>query len=146
MHIVSTQIIDAPVERVFRTIAHIEEFSKVVPYIVKVEFLSEKESGPGTRFREMRLMNGKHVAIELEVTQYVENERIRLVSDSGGTVWDTLFTVKAVEEGTELTMSMEGRAYKLMSRLMNLLIAPIVRKGVQRDMDAVKAYCQGTGG
>ncbi|KAB2847196.1 MAG: hypothetical protein F9K45_00175, partial [Melioribacteraceae bacterium] len=64
-----TKNINAPVEKVFNTVAHIEEFSKTVPHIVKVEFLTELKTGAGTRFRETRLMKGKEAATELEVTE-----------------------------------------------------------------------------
>ena len=43
--------IEAPVEAVFRTVAHVEEFSRAVPHILRVEFLSEAKEGVGARFR-----------------------------------------------------------------------------------------------
>ena len=91
-----TRTIDAPLDVVFRTVADIRQFSKALPRIVKFEFLSEVKSGVGTRFRETRLMKGKEATTELEVTEFIENDRIRLVADDHhGTVWDTLFAVKA---------------------------------------------------
>ncbi len=39
-------------------------------------------------------MDGKEAATELEVTEYVKNDRIRFAADSHRTVWDSLFTVK----------------------------------------------------
>lgn len=32
---------------------------------------------------------------ELEVTEFVENDHVRYVTDSHGTVWDTVMSVKA---------------------------------------------------
>ena len=108
-----TRRIAAPVGVVFRTVADIRQFSQVVPQIIRIEFLSDVRSGIGTRFRETRLMNGQEMATELAVTEYVENDRVRIVSDAGGTVWDTVFTVAAAEGSTELTMVMEARPYEL---------------------------------
>lgn len=82
--------INAPIEVVFKTVAEIENFSKAVPHITKIEFLTECKKGPGTKFRETRLMKGKEATTELEVTEHVENERVRLVAGSHGTVWDTV--------------------------------------------------------
>ena len=63
-------------------------------------FLSEVRTGVGTRFRETRLMHGKERSTELEVTEYVENERVRMVADTDGTVWDSVFVVSPVEGKT----------------------------------------------
>ena len=137
-----TRTIDAPIELVFKTVADIKQFSQAIPHIVNVEILSEIQTGVGTRFRETRLMRGKEATTELEVTEYFENERIRLVSDAGGTIWDTVFTVAPKDGQTELTMTMDADAYKLLSKLMNPFIMGMVKKAVENDMDAVKAFCE----
>lgn len=61
--------IHAPVDLFFRTVAIISEFSNAAPKITKVEFLSVNRSGLGCRFRETRLMKGREVTMELEVTR-----------------------------------------------------------------------------
>lgn len=134
--------INAPIEQVFDAVAHVENFSKAVPHITNVEFLSESHAGVGTRFRETRLMRGRESTTELEVTEYVENESIRLVSDQGGTIWDTIFTVTPKGDQTELAMVMDAKAYKLLAKLMNPFIKGIVKKAVEEDMDAIKAHCE----
>ena len=142
-----TRTIHAPVEAVFNTVAHIESFSDAIPDIVNVEFVSEKRSGVGARFKETRLMRGKEVTVELEVTEYVENERIRLVSDQGGTIWDTVFTIEPAGDGAVgLTMVMDANAYKLMAKLFNPLIKGMIQKHIEKDMDAVKAFCEDRAG
>ncbi len=134
--------IEAPIELVFDTVADIRQFSKAIPHIIKVEFLSEVQSGIGTRFRETRLMNGKETSTELEVSEYVKNERIRIVADSHGAVWDTVFTVTSDSRYTELTMVMDASAYKLLQKVMIPLISGMVKRAVEQDMDAVKAFCE----
>ena len=140
---VATRTIAAPVDRVFATVAHIDRFQEAVPHITNVEFLTETRSGVGTRFRETRLMRGREASTELEVTEYVQDERVRLVSDGGGTVWDTVFTVQASGSGTELSMVMDARPYKLTARVVNPMISRMLTKALETDMDAVKAYCEG---
>lgn len=141
-----SRTIDAPIEKVFDTVAHIENFSKALPHIIDVEFLSDKHSGVGTRFRETRRM-GKHaVSTELEVTEYVRNERVRLVSDAGRTIWDTVFTTTPAQGGgTELGLVMTAAPYKVMARIMNPLIKGMIRRAIEKDLDAVKAYCEDPG-
>jgi hypothetical protein len=83
--IVVTRVIDAPIDVVFNTVAHFQQFSAALPHIVNFEFLSDSETGIGTRFRETRVMNGKDMDTELEVVEYVLNDHTRTVPDSHGT-------------------------------------------------------------
>ena len=137
-----TRNIKAPIELVFKTVANISEFSKAIPHIVKVEYLSDIKSGVGARFRETRLMKGKETPTELEVTEYVKNDRVRLVADSHGTVWDTVFTVKREGDHTTLTMTMDARSTRLITRVVVFMISGMVKKAIGRDMDSVKAHCE----
>lgn len=134
--------IDAPIERVFDTVAHVENFAKAVPNIVTSEFLSDVTSGVGTRFRETRRMGGKEATTELEVTEYVENDRVRIVADAGGTIWDTVFAVAPNSDRVQLVLTMDARPYTFISRLVNPFIKGFVRKALESDMDAVKIYCE----
>lgn len=134
--------INAPIDKVFQTVADISQFSKAIPHIVKVEFLSEQKSGVGTRFKETRLMKGKEAATELEVAEYIENERVRIVSDTHGTIWDTLFTMTQIDKSVELVMVMEARAYKSLQKLMIPLVMSMIRRAIADDMDAVKKFCE----
>ena len=142
----TTRSIHAPVEVVFDTIADVRNFSKAVPHIVKVEFQTEQRVGEGTRFLETRIMNGREATVELEVAQYVKNERVRMISDAGGTVWDTVFTVEELDGKTEMKMAMEAKPHKFLARIMNWLIRGMVAKAVEADMDALKDYCESKSG
>ena len=97
-----TRTIDAPVDVVFEAVSEIGNLPNTVPDIVNVEFLSDVKSGVGTRFRETRLMKGKESTTDLEVTEFIDNEHVRMVADSHGTVWDSVFAVKATRGQTEL--------------------------------------------
>lgn len=136
------RIVNAPVDKVFSTVADIRNFSKAVPDIVDVEFLSDQKSGAGTRFLETRDINGREAVTELEVKEYLENDYIRIVADSHGTVWDSLFTVKENDNATTLTLVMKAKPYKLLPKLMNLVMKYFIRKALENDMDAVKSYCE----
>ncbi len=134
--------IDAPIEKVFDTVAHVENFAKAVPHIVRTEFLSDVTSGVGTRFRETRRMHGKETTTDLEVTEYIANRRVRILADAGGTVWDTVFEVVPEADHVTLTVSMDARAYRLIPKLINPFIRGFVQKAIESDMDAVKVYCE----
>ncbi|TQV69882.1 SRPBCC family protein [Exilibacterium tricleocarpae] len=146
MNVTLIRNIAAPPDVVFNTVADISQYAKAVRQIIRVEFLSETKTGVGTRFRETRMLAGREAATELEVTEFSPNERVRLVADSHGTVWDTVFTVTAQQGQTELIAVMEGRAYRLLPKVMNWLIGGMVKKAVAKDMDLVKAYCERAAG
>lgn len=137
-----TKTIAAPVERVFETIADLRNFKKAIPHIIDIEFLTETHQGVGTRFRETRLIKGRKSTTELEVTEYEPNDRIRMVTDSHGTIWDSVFTVREQGGGTRLTLIMEAKAHQFMAQLMNPVVMPAVRNAVASDLELVKAYCE----
>ncbi len=140
--IVITRTIDAPPDRVFSTVADIRNYANAIPAIVDVEILTEQETGVGTRFREARRMKNREVSTELEITEYVENERVRLIADSHGAVWDSVFTVRAKDGGTELVLTMESRAGGLIPRALNWLMSGMFRKALGQEMDALKTFCE----
>ena len=140
--VVVRRVVLAPVETVFRTVADSTHFSRAVSHIVKVEYLSAVRSGVGTRFRETRRTNGRDVSTELEVTEYAANDRVRIVSDAGGAVWDTEFVVSPSASGTDLTMTMDARPYRWHARLTVPFVLRMIRTAIEKDMDAVKTFCE----
>lgn len=138
--------IRAPREEVFEVTAHIEHYAEVIPGITGVEFLSDQRTGEGTVFRETRRMGKRSATTELEVTGYDPPKMTRIVSDEGGTIWDTIYTYAPTEDGTELTMVMEIRPHTFLARLTAPIAQRMVTKAIEADMDAVKAHCEGTAG
>ena len=142
-------IIEAPPEEVWGALSDIGNLPNRDEPVQKIEFLSPQKSGAGTRFRETRSMGSRTVETELEITESVPNESIRFVSDAGSTIWDTVY--RCHPEGapsgssTRLEIDMEARPYKLRARLMNLLIMPMVRKGMTKHLKDLKTYCESSG-
>ncbi|MFK8113150.1 MAG: SRPBCC family protein [Rubripirellula sp.] len=137
-----TKVIQAPPAIVFQAIADVPNLSNAVPYIKEIEILSDTQSGVGTRFRETRVMHGKEYITVLEVTEYSQDDHVRMVADEGGTVWDSLFQLIPRGDGTRLEMTMESRPYKWTSKIVTPLIQSIVQRGVEVNMDCVKKYCE----
>lgn len=69
-------------------------------------------------------------------------DHIRIVSDSHGTIWDSLFSVKKVNKNTELTLVMDANSYKFLPKLLNPVMRYFIKKEIAKDMDAVKMYCK----
>jgi carbon monoxide dehydrogenase subunit G len=132
----------APIEKVFAAIADIDTFPYRAEAITHVELLSEQRSGVGARFRETRMMKGRESQTELEVTEYVENDRIRMVADQGGTIWDTVFVVERTDSETRLNLTMDAKPYSLAAKLTTPLIKGMIAKFIRKDMDDIKAWCE----
>lgn len=133
--------IPVPVEVVFRAVTDIERLPDTNPEIVSVEFQSEQRTGVGTRFRETRRMGKREMATDLEVTEFVDNERARMVADSHGTVWDTVFTFVPSARGTAFAMEMDARGHKLFNRIMNRIMSPMFRRGMLKHLVQLERYC-----
>ncbi|NND03317.1 MAG: SRPBCC family protein [Acidimicrobiia bacterium] len=140
----SERTIEASIEDVFDVVAHIENFQKALPHIVGIEYLTEQNRGVGTRFKETRMMGKREATTELEVREYEPPALVRMVSDAGGTVWDTVFRLTAAGSATRLAMEMDAIPHKLMAKLSLPLIGGFVAKAVEKDLDAVKVYCEGS--
>ncbi len=142
-----TRTIAAPVDVVFPTVADVAQFSQAVPNVVQVEFLSDRKTGLGTRFRETRSLKGKEQTTELEVTEYVVNQHVRLVTpvDEHGFVWDSMFVVRPQGGATALTLTMDARTDRLIGKVMLRLIGGTLQTALEGDMDAVKRFCEGRG-
>lgn len=63
-------IIDRPVEQVFDFAANLDNASKFMPNVTKIEMLTEGGMKPGAKFRETRLMNGKERSAVIEITEH----------------------------------------------------------------------------
>lgn len=135
--------IDASPEVVFDAVTNIERLPEINEDVVRIEFLGEQKSGVGTRFRETRRMGKREMDTDLEVTEYVPHERARMVTDSHGTVWDTVFTVRAEGDGAHLEIAMDARPHKLMTKVMTPLMKPMFRKGMQKYLGVLAEHCAG---
>ena len=137
-----TRYIQAPLPLVFLRISDVRRFEEINESVTKIEFLTEQQSGVGTRFKETRLMKGREATTTLELTEYVENEHVRFVSDEGGTIWDTVMRVTENDGKTELSMVMDAKPYKFMARIITPLIKGMVSRAVVEDMDMLKVWCE----
>ena len=84
--------------------------------------------------------------MEFAVTEYVRDERVRIVNATGGTVWDSVYTIAPSNASTTLTLRMEARSRSLLTRVLLPVICLLVLRALARDIDAVKAWCERSSG
>ncbi len=137
-----TKEIAAPVPAVFAVLSNAEQFAAALPHVVRTEFVSEQRSGLGTVFRETRSLRGREMTFELQVTEYETDRKVRMVTESHGTVWDTLFEVEPDGEHTRLIVSSDAISERLLPKIRNWLFRGMMAKAVANDLDLLKAYVE----
>jgi carbon monoxide dehydrogenase subunit G len=143
--IVVVREINASADVVFATVADPRRFAQAISGVTKLDILSNTASGAGTRYRQSRTMKGQETTMEFAVTDYARNERVRIVNETHGTVWDSLFTVAPSGTGTRLAMRMETRSKPIVARWLMPLICLFITKAVEQDIQAVKSCCERAG-
>ncbi len=134
--------INAPIATVFNTIADIREFAKARPHVIECGITSTVVYGVGTRFYEIRKIDNRETKIEFEITEFEKDNKVRIVSDSHGAIWDTTFTVESELNVTKLTMVMDVKAYSMISHLMSPKVLGKIKSSIDGDMDMIKEYCE----
>jgi len=143
MRWIATRTIAAPSERVFRAVADPDESQRAIPEASPPEFLTERRSGVGTKFRATRTSRGKTQSFDMEVTELVPGDRVRIVNVTHGTLWDSVMSVRPDGGGqTVLTLTMDAVDERLFPRLMMRVIRGMVQKALEKDMSAIKEYCE----
>jgi hypothetical protein len=134
--------IHSPASTVFETIADPRGYAQAIDGVTNLEILPGPASGAGLRFRQSRTLSGRSGTMDFEVTEYVPDARVRIVNETHGTVWDSMFTMEPSAGGTTLRMRMDARPGRLLARLMMPIVMRMIRKAVEGDMDAVKTFSE----
>ena len=77
--------IEAPIGEVFGAVADARRFAEAIGGVKRLDYLTESTSGKGMRFRQRRVVNGKEMTMDFEVTDLVPNERVRIFNEIHGT-------------------------------------------------------------
>jgi hypothetical protein len=136
MRWISIRKVNAPPDRVFRVVGDPNEFQKAVGG-PPVEYL-----GSHTKFRATRITKGKAAAFEQEVIEFIPGQRVRMINVTHGTPWDSTFSVQPDAGGSILTLTMDAAPPNFIGRVMMHVIRRMLQKALEKDMDAVKGYCE----
>jgi len=134
--------IAAPVGKVFQVVADIEAYPDVFPSVTEIEFIGERRQGVGTRFTETRFASGRDGTSDVEVTEYVDGDHIRLRDEHLGSTWDTAYSVVDEDGSTLLTMAVEAEPHKLVARLTMALGMSGYSTNMEKHIDAIKAHTE----
>lgn len=136
----ASRVLNTSPEAVFAVLSNPDVTCDIVPCVVAAERLPGPTSGTGMRFRETRTMGKRKMTMDFEVTESMPPTRLRIVCDDHGTIWDSVYSLRDHPDGTELTITMDARAYQRLPKLMNPVMRPLFRKGLNQHLDALDEH------
>lgn len=117
-----TTVIDAPVATVFLWLEDNDRLKKWVPNIIEDEPLIETPEKVGSKFRQVFLENGREMEMIGEITEFSENERLRVYITGKMFDLDVDYILKPFSDTqTELTQDSDIKFKGMM-----VLFAPIM--------------------
>ncbi|MGH7674344.1 MAG: SRPBCC family protein [Gemmatimonadales bacterium] len=141
----------APPARVFAATTDFDAMRNWMPGFVGVDKLTAGPFSKGTKFRETRKMFGREATEHFEVTGYEAGKQVEFFVDGtkgssrrGEYRFRYAFTPSA--KGTTVTINGEisgmGKVGELIGRL---LMGPVMKKAVGKDLAALRKYVEGGG-
>jgi len=124
--------IKSPPEKVWPLLLW-ERCAEYNPSIKSVKSTSEKKRGVGATAHVLGKGDGQKFEYDIEVTEYVENDKCAWRTTSGD--WTALGSniLKPTEAGTELTMMIDYQLpYSLLGKIIDKLR---VRKSIERNIE-----------
>ncbi|HEX6909628.1 MAG TPA: SRPBCC family protein, partial [Longimicrobium sp.] len=137
---------------VFQALTDLEGAARWMPGIAQVERVGEVREGVGSRWRETRVMRGKEVTEELEVTHHHPPSHLTLridgtrgTSGRGTYVFDYHLAQRV--GGTEVRMNarIDGSLPPMLG-WMGPLLAPLIKRECARDLRALAQHLRETEG
>jgi hypothetical protein len=133
-----TRTYPASISETFALFADLANAPDRIPAIKKIEFLTPGPVGPGTKFKETRVVFKREATETFEVTAFDRDRRYELMTRSCGTEYRIAFAFTADGAGTRVDATFNVRAVsfwaKLFSPLARLAMG-MMKKCVAQDMD-----------
>jgi len=102
-----SNVIAAPVDRVFQLFTDIEHGPVYVSEIKRIEMLTPGSVRRGTRWRETRDVMGVQDSAEMEITSFERNRMYTITHHKAGVQVDTSFWFEPVDGGTNVSVEFE---------------------------------------
>ncbi len=125
-----TQMINAPIEKVWPLISDITKHSQWSPKPFSVELVSGDNGAVGSKYRSIGFVPPaeKNHANDVEITEIVPNSRFVFNAyDANGTFKNT-FTLNSVGQGTQVTFQHDFPKMKGVARILLPILLPIAGK------------------
>lgn len=142
-HIIAKVTINAPLSFVFQTVADVGNLQNVFPSITDIKFLSDQRRGPGTHYRETRLVGRRIQTRNCCIIGCVEDQYVQFLSAFGRSLWVSTFSVLHLQRNVELKAERYplGRLSFLANVLYNLSKTRALRS-LEAEIVPIKTFCE----
>jgi len=141
-----SETIDAPIEKVFAQATDFANAARFIEGINQVEMLTDGPVGPGTRFKETRIMFGREATEEMEVGLWAPPHRYGLDAASHGCQYQSLYEFKEIGSATEVTLKFTAIPLTTFAKIMAFLTKPMLKsmaKLCSKDLSDLKRAAEG---
>jgi uncharacterized protein YndB with AHSA1/START domain len=130
-------VIDRPIDEVFAYVSNVENMPRWVSGVRKARLLSKKLKA-GARFSAEYTEGLRNDRIEFQIVEFDPPRRFVAKSERGpfSFPFRGTFEFRPVDRGTEVTTDIDTGGESLANRLADLLLGPVVRRGLQHRLQA----------
>jgi carbon monoxide dehydrogenase subunit G len=142
--------VKAPAERLWQLIADLDRLADVVSGIGSIERLDPGEGfDVGATWREVRLTLGGEGSEVIRVTEIDPGRRYTSEAEGRHAHFTWVWTVEPQGEGSLLTVVLRSKPKGVLARLITSTVGRlyrgVVRRGIERDLDDIARWLEGTG-
>ncbi len=134
----STTFINRPIADVFDFIGDPTKGAQVLENTLQCEKITPGPIAVGTRFQEIRLMNGKEAELELVISAYEPNRLVTLSNETEGVTTHYHYHMSEKNQGTEVRWVCELQAKGLRKALLPV-VSGILKKEDGDHLEKTKA-------
>jgi hypothetical protein len=120
---------------VFKIVADIMDWPRIVGSVTAVELLTRGRVGVGTRVRLGRIMYGHQMIEELEVETFERPRRLRLVGENHGMHYERDHVIDALHVGSRLMLIFRNSAETEPARTTQDFIAPFMQINLRDELE-----------
>ena len=140
-----TNRVEAPIDAVFDIFSDIPRAAEMIDDIVRIEMLTDRPVGVGTRWRETRMMFKREATEEMEVTAFDRRKSYTVGCESCGCEYESTWRFDADGDATLVEFEMNYRPVTFFAKVMSplgRLMAPMMKKCFEKDFQALKVIAE----
>ena len=145
MQLTMSEIIERPIDDVFRYVTDVDRIPEWIGVAVSREKLTDGPMGPGTRIRAVDKFMGRQMEYQEEIVSFEppKNWALRMSGAMQGEVRGRLHEVGGA---TSLTVDFDVQPSGFAQRVLSPIFRMVMRRAVEGDLARLKARLEGGGG
>ncbi len=128
--------IAAPPEALWAILSDLDRWGETITAIKSLEKLTEGPVGPGTRFRETRVMFGREATEVMTIDEFRPPHRMTFVAESHGSKYFSEMRFEPDAGGTRATIAFRAEPQSLGAKVMGVLMGPMMKGSIVKAFDA----------